>query len=128
MFKYGLERNPNADVMCFCFRGKYANIRKHSGLLQLALAVVQSLKHPGFTAMDGLQAMEKGLLQCLGDEDAPAPLVQIMETFEKEIKLEPSQRYFKLLARQHSVSTDKSVNIAKRRTGVSRLVKEVVGL
>lgn len=54
-------------------------VKKHCGLLQLVLAIIQTIGHPSFAKLDSLLALEKGLLQCLGDEDSQSPVRQILQ-------------------------------------------------
>lgn len=79
--KIGIEQLA-ANVASF--KGKTMAIKKHCGLLQLVLAIIQTIGHPGFAKLDSLLALEKGLLQCLGDEDSQSPVRQILQIIRQD--------------------------------------------
>lgn len=74
------------------FRGRTDSIRKHCGLLQLVLATIQTMEHPSLAKLDSQLGLEKGLLQCLGDEDAQSPTQQILQILQRDSNLPPSER------------------------------------
>lgn len=96
------------------FKGQTKSIRKHCGLLQLLLATIQMMKNSASVArLDSLLAMEKGLLQCLGDdEENQSPTVQILQILKRDLQLPLSERTYSvtdillLLAFVYSLSQD----------------------
>ncbi|XP_068599808.1 sec1 family domain-containing protein 2 [Brachionichthys hirsutus] len=60
------------------FRGNWAALESHCGVLQLSLATAQTLRHPGLPRWDVCLAFERLLLQALGDHDFPAVLRQLL--------------------------------------------------
>lgn len=71
-------------------------IRRNCGLLQLVLATIQSLKSPKSAVHDSLLAVEKGLLQVLGDDSGAdiSPLSQLAQTLQRENKKPKEERCF----------------------------------
>ena len=68
----------------FCHRGKAGPIRKHCGLLQIAQAVLETLKHPSGSQQDSLLGIEKGLVQSLGESRNGELLAQLTQTVTRE--------------------------------------------
>jgi len=91
-----MNQSVHTGLLLYC-RGHGTSVRKNSGLLQLVLAVVQTLRHPSQAKLDTLLGIEKGLLQCLGDEKTVSPLGQLEETLKNELKISTSERFHNLL-------------------------------
>ena len=68
----------------FCHRGKAGPIRKHCGLLQIAQAVLETLKHPSGSQQDSLLGIEKGLVQGLSESRNGELLSQLTQTVTRE--------------------------------------------
>lgn len=64
---------------CLSIRGNVAAIERNSGLLQMALAAVQTMKHKNSARNDKLLATEKLLLQNLADEDGISATQQLTQ-------------------------------------------------
>ncbi|XP_012706925.3 sec1 family domain-containing protein 2 [Fundulus heteroclitus] len=60
------------------FRSSWEALESHCGVLQLALATAQMLRHPSLARWDSCLAFERLLLQALGDADFPAVLRQLL--------------------------------------------------
>ncbi|XP_029906029.1 sec1 family domain-containing protein 2 [Myripristis murdjan] len=60
------------------FRSSWGALESHCGVLQLALATAQTLRHTGLPRWDACLAFERLLLQALGDSDFPAVLSQLL--------------------------------------------------
>uniref|UniRef100_A0A6J0TM03 Sec1 family domain-containing protein 2 n=1 Tax=Pogona vitticeps TaxID=103695 RepID=A0A6J0TM03_9SAUR len=60
------------------FKKKFEALENHCGLLQIALAVVQTLKHPEVTKWDNFLAFERLLVQSIGDSALPNVLNQLL--------------------------------------------------
>ncbi|KAM6921911.1 sec1 family domain-containing protein 2 [Xenentodon cancila] len=60
------------------FRSSWESLESHCGVLQLALATAQTLRHPSLPRWDACLAFERLLLQALGDSDFPAVLRQLL--------------------------------------------------
>jgi len=74
--------------------GKSGSIRKHCGLLQIAQATVQLLRHTELAKLDSLLAEEKGLLQSLDDDDDGLSCIgQLTKTLDRQSKLPVAERY-----------------------------------
>jgi len=74
-------------------RGRSGRIHKHCGLVQIALATVQLLRHPGLTKLDSFLAEEKGLLQGVDEKNGGLSCVgQLTKTLERQSKLQPDER------------------------------------
>ncbi|XP_048845956.1 sec1 family domain-containing protein 2 [Brienomyrus brachyistius] len=59
------------------FKSSQEALDRHWGLLQLALATTQTLRHPTLARWDACLAFERLLLQALGDSDRTAVLKQV---------------------------------------------------
>ena len=66
------------------------NIKKHLGIIELALATVQTLEHSHKNTDDKLLATEKGLLQTF--EDVNQVFAQLTKTLNKESEKPTDQR------------------------------------
>nr|XP_028601034.1 sec1 family domain-containing protein 2-like [Podarcis muralis] len=60
------------------FKKKFEAIENHCGLLQIALAVVQTLKHPQSAKWDNFLAFERLLVQNIGESTLPTVLNQLL--------------------------------------------------
>ncbi|XP_051475142.1 sec1 family domain-containing protein 2 [Apus apus] len=60
------------------FRNNLKALENHCGLLQLVLAVVQTLKHPQTSKWDNFLAFERLLLQTIGESEMPSVLNQLL--------------------------------------------------
>lgn len=85
--------------------GNEKSVRRHCGLLQLASAAVQVLRHPGNAKTDSLLAEEKGLLQCIGDEDSVNVFDQIVKNIHQQLKLAHNERYLSFCLTEALLST-----------------------
>lgn len=65
------------------FGGKYKEISKNLNWLQVSMATQQTLSSPRLHHFDELISVEKGLLQCLADPDAPEALSQILQMLQR---------------------------------------------
>ncbi|XP_053559948.1 sec1 family domain-containing protein 2 isoform X2 [Bombina bombina] len=59
------------------FKGNGQALESHCGLLQLALATVQTLKHPQYSKWDNFLAFERHVLQSTGKSELPTVLNQL---------------------------------------------------
>ncbi|GAB0188443.1 sec1 family domain-containing protein 2 [Grus japonensis] len=59
------------------FRNNLKALENHCGLLQLVLAIVQTLKHPLTSKWDNFLAFERLLLQTIGESEMPSVLNQL---------------------------------------------------
>lgn len=96
MFRRGTVRsriyNRCVTRVCVSNSGKATCVRRHCGLLQLASAAVQALRHSNSAKIDSLLAEEKGLLQCIDDEDSPGVIEQIVKNVNQQLKLPLCER------------------------------------
>ncbi|XP_048797733.1 sec1 family domain-containing protein 2 isoform X2 [Lagopus muta] len=60
------------------FKNNFKALENHCGLLQLVLAVVQTLKHPQISKWDNFLAFERLLLQTIGESEMPSVLNQLL--------------------------------------------------
>ncbi|KAM6313431.1 sec1 family domain-containing protein 2 [Aegotheles albertisi] len=60
------------------FRNNLKALENHCGLLQLVLAMVQTLKHPQTSKWDNFLAFERLLLQTVGESEMPSVLNQLL--------------------------------------------------
>ncbi|XP_029868319.1 sec1 family domain-containing protein 2 [Aquila chrysaetos chrysaetos] len=60
------------------FRNNLKALENHCGLLQLVLAMVQTLKHPQTSKWDNFLAFERLLLQTIGESEMPSVLNQLL--------------------------------------------------
>ncbi|XP_053114297.1 sec1 family domain-containing protein 2 [Hemicordylus capensis] len=60
------------------FKKKREAVENHCGLLQIALATVQALKHPQNTKWDNFLAFERLLVQNIGESTLPSVLNQLL--------------------------------------------------
>ncbi|KAM7112042.1 sec1 family domain-containing protein 2 [Ciconia maguari] len=60
------------------FRNNLKALENHCGLLQLVLAMVQTLKHPQTSKWDNFLAFERLLLQTIGKSEMPSVLNQLL--------------------------------------------------
>ncbi|XP_077158093.1 sec1 family domain-containing protein 2 [Paroedura picta] len=60
------------------FKKKFEALENHCGLLQIALATVQTLKHPQNAKWDNFLAFERLLMQNLGESALPGVLNQLL--------------------------------------------------
>ncbi|KAJ7326698.1 hypothetical protein JRQ81_016457, partial [Phrynocephalus forsythii] len=60
------------------FKKKFEALENHCGLLQIALAVAQTLKHPEIAKWDNFLAFERLLVQSIGDSALPSVLNQLL--------------------------------------------------
>ena len=87
------------SAMSFVFTsGQESAIRRHCGLVQLAKAVVETTKNSHATKLDSLLAEEKGLLQCVGDDDAPDVVQQIIKNVQRQLELPKNERFAIILS------------------------------
>jgi hypothetical protein len=90
--------NKTGTISCICkCSGKGSSVRKHCGLLQLASAAVQVLRHPKCAKLDSLLAEEKGLLQSIDDEESPSVIKQIIKIVQQQLQLPRNERLMLLL-------------------------------
>jgi hypothetical protein len=94
------------------FRCKVKSIRKCSGLLQLALAVIQTLNHSSNSKFDTLHGVEKGLIQCQDENSSLRAIDLLHETVDKQMALPLNERFLSaddlllLLAYVYSLTGD----------------------
>ncbi|XP_062991844.1 sec1 family domain-containing protein 2 [Elgaria multicarinata webbii] len=60
------------------FKKKFEALENHCGLLQIALAIVQTLKHPQSAKWDNFLAFERVLVQNIGESALPSVLKQLL--------------------------------------------------
>ncbi|XP_077986469.1 sec1 family domain-containing protein 2-like [Glandiceps talaboti] len=66
------------------FKGNKQAFINHSGLLQIAMATIKTLKHDKYAMMEKLQSIEKMIMLNTGDSDCPSALSQIKQLMESE--------------------------------------------
>ena len=66
-------------------------MRHEAGVLQLASAVHQTLRHPSLARQDGLLGIEKGLLQDVSD-DVTSPFQQMIKLLEQYVETAEQER------------------------------------
>ena len=76
-----LERNKVSFVLCL--RDKPDALRRNTGLLQIASACVEALKHPDQGEWDRALSAEKLFIQAMGEENGTPTLDQILTILEK---------------------------------------------
>ncbi|KAG5275716.1 hypothetical protein AALO_G00123750 [Alosa alosa] len=78
--KMGLGRVTADQLSSYVqlFKGKVEAVETHAGVLQLALATAQTLRHPALPRWDASLAFQRLLLQALGDSDLAAVLKQVL--------------------------------------------------
>ncbi|KFO26468.1 Sec1 family domain-containing protein 2 [Fukomys damarensis] len=64
------------------FKNNLKALRNHCGILQLGLATVQTLKHPQTAKWDNFLALERLLLQSIGESGMSAVLNQLLPMFK----------------------------------------------
>ncbi|XP_031430238.1 sec1 family domain-containing protein 2 [Clupea harengus] len=73
------------------FKGQTEAVENHAGVLQLALATAQTLRHPALTRWDASLAFQRLLLQALGDSDLAAVLKQVLPLIKSACGSEGSE-------------------------------------
>ncbi len=79
------------------FRGKSSALRKHSGLVQITQAVLQTLQGTSLAKQDSLLGVEKGFVQGLGDTESSDLLTQLTQTISRERDRQNKDRYIIIL-------------------------------
>ena len=68
----------------FVTEGRQVPFENTVGLLQIAQAVLETLKHPSGSQQDSLLGIEKGLVQSLGESRNGELLAQLTQTVTRE--------------------------------------------
>ena len=68
----------------FHCRNKPTALKKHNGVIQIALAITQALENSSCATQDRLFAMEKGLLQSIDEKDLTPVFVQLTTMLSNE--------------------------------------------
>ncbi|MBN3312725.1 SCFD2 protein, partial [Atractosteus spatula] len=96
------------------FRRSWKALRSHCGVLQLSLAAAQALRHPSLSEWDTLLALERLLLQALGDSDLAGVLRQILPLVKPHADRAESdqgpEELLALLVYVYSLAGDRSVS------------------
>ena len=88
--KANMSGSPVIHLLIYS-RGKLSSVKKHSGVLQIAQAVADTLPHANL--LDGRLGLEKALIQTLGDEDGPGPIAFIIDSLNTDMELPAQDRY-----------------------------------
>ncbi|KAK2189953.1 hypothetical protein NP493_92g01011 [Ridgeia piscesae] len=89
------------------FKQNNQAIHRNSGLLQIAMATFEALKCTALSKQDSLLGVEKGLIQCLGEDDTAGTLSQLTQTLSREgTKLYTLEDIFCLLVYVYSMAGD----------------------
>ncbi|XP_006630198.2 sec1 family domain-containing protein 2 [Lepisosteus oculatus] len=96
------------------FRRSWKALRSHCGVLQLSLATAQALRHPSLSKWDTLLALERLLLQALGDSDLAGVLRQVLPLVKPHADRAESdqgpEELLVLLVYVYSLAGDRSVS------------------
>ncbi|XP_030627542.1 sec1 family domain-containing protein 2 [Chanos chanos] len=111
------------------FRSSWNALENHCGVLQLALATAQTLRHPALSRWDACLAFERLLLQALGDSDLAGLLRQLlplMKLSESGSELSPDELLL-LLVYVYSLAQEVRPGGGATDEQVGKVEKELIG-